>query len=110
MRMAATYMWGDPNVVISGGTYLMSATQVPASQGQPTQAFSSIWLASSNDGLNWTLAANPIVVDASGSPVDSSLVPLANGVFRIYYGLFIGAAAVRGTQSEVLSGLMTPMS
>jgi hypothetical protein len=102
----ATYILVDPNVVISGSTYLMSATQMPVSQGKPTQAYTSIWLASSTDGLNWTLAANPIVVDASGSPVDSSFVPLANGAFRIYYGLFIGAT---GAQSEVLSGVMTPM-
>jgi hypothetical protein len=105
---AATYMWGDPNVVASGSTYLMSATQVPASQGQPTQAYSSIWLASSTDGLNWTLAADPSVVDPSGSPVDSSFAPLGNGAFRIYYGLFLGAAAVGGNQSEVLSGVITP--
>jgi hypothetical protein len=106
---APSYMWGDPNVVTRGGAYLMSATQVPASNGQPTQSYSSIWLASSNDGLNWTLAAGPVVVDPAGSPVDSSFASLANGALRIYYGLFIGAAAVGGGQSEVKSGVLTPM-
>lgn len=110
MRLSPTadYMWGDPNVVVTGGTYLMSATQVPASNGRLTQGYSSIWLASSTDGLTWTLGAGPIITNASGSPVDSSFVALGNGALRAYYGLFIGSPAVGGTQSEILSGVLTP--
>ena len=112
MRLSPTadYMWGDPNVVFDGGTYLMSATQAPASGGQLTQGYSSIWLASSPDGLAWTLGAGPVVTNASGSPVDSSFVALGSGVFRVYYGLFLGGSAVPppGTASEILSGVLTP--
>jgi hypothetical protein len=106
----ADYMWGDPNVVVSGNAYLMSATQMPASQGQPTQGYSTIWLASSTDGLTWTLGANPIITNATGSPVDSSFVSRGNGAFRVYFGVFLGSSAVpvQGTQSEVLSGVLTP--
>jgi hypothetical protein len=104
------HMWGDPNVVISGNGYLMSATQMPASQGQLTQGYSSIWLASSPDGLTWTLGANPVITNASGSPVDSSFIPIGNAALRVYYGVFLGASATpaAGTQSEVLSGVLAP--
>lgn len=97
------YSWGDPNVVVSGSTYLMSVTQGPANH-----SFSSLWLSSSSDGLSWTDPI-PIITSSAGSPVDSSMVPLSNGVFRVYYGLFINSPAVPspGAQSEILSGVLT---
>jgi len=113
LRLSPTsdYMWGDPNVVAVGNGYLMSATQMPASQGQLTQGYSSIWLASSPDGLSWTVGANAVITNAAGSPVDSSFVPMGNNGFRVYYGVFLGTSAVPppGTKSEVLSGVLAPM-
>ena len=99
------YDWGDPNVVISGNAYLMSATQWPSQPG-----YSSIWLSSSPDGLTWTTDANAVITNATGSPVDSSFVALANGAFRVYYGLFIGLTSPSGNSaaSEVLSVVLSP--
>jgi hypothetical protein len=99
------YFWGDPNVVLNGSSYLMSATQVPADH----VSYSSIWLTSSTDGLNWTDPI-PIITSTAGSPVDSSFVALSNGAFRVYHGLFLNAPAGGTTgnaQSEILSGVLT---
>jgi len=100
--------WGDPNVVVNGSFYLMSATHVPADH----VSYSSIWLSSSADGLTWTDPI-PIISNPGGSPVDSSFVPLSNGAFRVYHGLFLNAPAGPNTgnaQSEILSGVLTPAS
>jgi len=94
----SAYAWGDPNVVVTGSTYLMSSTQIPNDN-----SFSSIWLSSSADGLTWTTSAAPVITSTAGSPVDSSFVPLADGGLRVYYGLFVGTSAVPtgNVQSEI---------
>ena len=75
--------------------------------GNPADALLS---ATSSDGLTWTTDANAVITNATGSPVDSSFVALANGAFRVYYGLFIGLTSPSGNAaaSEVLSGVLSP--
>jgi hypothetical protein len=98
LRLAAPAVgpgWGDPSVINIGGGWLMTATLL-----SQNVLFSTIWLASSPDGLIWTLDAQPLVSDSTGSVVDSSWLALAGGSYRLYYGVFLGRGAAAPGASQ----------
>ena len=97
-----SFNWGDPAVINTGSGWLMLATDLPNNQ-----TFSSIWLASSPDGLTWTLDSKAMITDSTGSPVDAAFLPIPGG-YRIYYGVVIGASAGAANPNEkVLSGVLS---
>ena len=99
----SSFSWGDPAVIKTGSQWLMLVTDLPNNQ-----SFSSIWLASSPDGLAWTLDSKPIITDSGGSPVDAAFLPISNG-YRIYYGVVIGASAgAANPNTKILSGILSP--
>lgn len=69
-------------VALIGGGYRVYYT----TSGGPTEIAS----ATLSDGLTWATDEAPVITSAAGSPVDWSFVALANGTFRVYYGLFLG--------------------
>jgi len=99
LTSSSSFNWGDPAVIYTGSEWLMLATALPNDA-----SFSSIWLARSTDGLNWTLDSKALITETAGSPVDAAFLPITGG-YRIYYGVVLGGSAgSTNLPVEILSG------
>jgi hypothetical protein len=93
VRVPAPYV--DPAVVPLGAdAWLMAISTIQRGRRQ------QIFLAQSRDGLNWRVAARPILADADASVFDPTLLPLGDGRFRLYY------TRSQGRAFEVRSGIL----
>ena len=84
--------FGTPAAVFVNGQWLMLVVKNP----QPADgaaARSSIWLATSSNGVSFTLDTQALIPSDAGSVSSPSLLS-SGGVLRIYYSLFPGAPAL----------------
>ena len=85
--------YADPAVVrLASGRWLMVLSAIERKQ--------RLYLAESKDGLQWELAAEPLLDDAHWSLLDPTLLPLGGDRYRLYY------TRSRGSVYELRSGVL----
>jgi hypothetical protein len=85
--------YADPAVVrLASGRWLMVLSAIERKQ--------RLYLAESKDGLQWELAAEPLLDDAHWSLLDPTLLPLGGDRYRVYY------TRSRGSVYELRSGVL----
>jgi uncharacterized protein YodC (DUF2158 family) len=102
----STLMWADPSVVsLDSGGYLMTLSDAFSSAN--ASGFARLWLATSPDGLSWTVDTQPIVTDSTHSLIDpTAAVSLGGGRYRIYYASASGPVQSLGT-TTIVSGVIS---
>lgn len=55
-----------------------------------------IYLATSTDGLTWTIEGSPIITVTGGNALDPTAVPLGDGSYRVYYSVTPGSDPFQG--------------
>ena len=98
-----------PAAVFANGQWLMLVVKRPKPEDGP-EARSSIWLATSSDGVSFTLDTQALIPSDAGSVNFPSLLN-SGGVLRVYYSLYPGAPAQSGggnafAITQILSGTL----
>ena len=97
-RLTGGYV--DPAVVrLANGSWLMVCSTSPSSRQR-------LFVATSPDGLAWTLDKTPVLDRKSASVLDPTLLPLGGDRFRVYYSVAAAGKQLTGPY-RVESGVLT---